>query len=214
MNILRKLERKLGFLAVPNLMLVIVGTMFLVFALELLTPQLQLRQWMGLDWSKVLQGEVWRVFTFLFIPPPVSAFWIIISLYFYYWIGSSLEQYWGTFSFNCYYFIGAMGAIATAALTGSAENMFLNLSLFFSFAILNPDVKVLLFFVIPVKIKYLAYANAVFFLIDFIVGTASTRVGIVLSLVNLLLFFGGDLYRNARLRFDQRHNRRNWRNLN
>ena len=128
----------------------------------------------------------------------MSIIWIIFSLYFYYFIGTALEQTWGTFKFNVYYLIGALGIIAAALISGEGYNMYLNLSLFFAFATLFPDHQVMLFFFIPVRIKWLALLDALFFLISFIFGGWAVRASILLSLVNYFIFFGEDLVRTLR----------------
>lgn len=211
MNLRHKLERKLGFLAIPNLMIVIVATMFTVFLIDFLTPQIRIIGWLTLSWDHVvLQGQFWRIISFLFVPLNSSPLFIIFTLYFYYLIGSTLERHWGTFLFNVYYLIGIVGMILCAMLTGYATNTYLNLSLFFAFAFLNPNFQVLLFFVLPLKIKYLAYANAAIFGYLLITEDSSTRLQIIFSVVNLFLFFGKDFYHMARTKWNHRHHRKNW----
>ncbi len=89
-------------------------------------------------------------------------FFIAFSLYFYYLIGTALEREWGSFWFDVYYFCGAIGTVIAGFITGSATNYYLNMSLFFAFAALYPNFQVLLFFFIPIKIKWLAYVDAAF----------------------------------------------------
>lgn len=81
-------------------------------------------------------------------------------------------------------------SIIAALITGYADNTFLNLSLFFAYAALYPDEQVLLFMILPIKMKYLALVDAALYLYYFIVGTASTRITIVLCLLNVALFLG------------------------
>ena len=91
-----------------------------------------------------------------------------------------------------------LGSIIAALITGYGSNMFLNLSLFFAYAALYPDEQVLLFMFLPIKMKYLALADAALYLYYFIVGGASTRVTIVLCLLNVFLFLGGDIINTIR----------------
>ena len=198
MNWLDKLERKCSRVAITNLMFLIVCGMFTVFLCDLLLPQLQVSYWLYLDRGLVLQGQVWRLLTFIFLPTSTSPIWIIFSLYFYYLAGSGLESQWGAFRFNVYYLVGMIGTIIGAMITGGADNTYLNLSLFFGFAALFPNFQMLLFFIIPIKIKYLAYLDALLFLAGLIFGTWSQRVAILFSILNFLLFFGGDFFRNIR----------------
>ena len=106
-QLLARLERRFGRYAIHNLISVVVGGMAIVWVLSLLKPEFQERLW--LDIGAVRHGQVWRLVTFLFIPPPSKPMWVIINLYFTWWVGSSLEQRWGPFKFNVYYLLGALG---------------------------------------------------------------------------------------------------------
>jgi hypothetical protein len=143
----------------------------------------------------VMQGEVWRLLTFIFIPPTFSMLWLVFALYFYYMIGTSLENEWGTFKFNVYYFTGVLAIIAGSLLSGIAgTSYYLNLTMFLAFASIFPNYEILVFFVLPVKMKYLAWLDAALLGYSFITGTAADRVMIIASILNFLLFFGKDLY--------------------
>ena len=194
-----KLEYKYGrSFGIKGLMLYIVIGMAAVFVGRMMIPNVDIFSYLSLSREKLFEGQVWRLVTFLLEPPNMSIIWIIFSLYFYYFIGTALEQTWGTFKFNVYYLIGALGIIAAALISGEGYNMYLNLSLFFAFATLFPDHQVMLFFFIPVRIKWLALLDAVFFLISFIFGGWAVRASILLSLVNYFIFFGEDLVRTLR----------------
>ena len=197
-NWLYRLEYKYGRKAIPNLMMTIVIGMALVYVADLLNPTINLTSYLYLSREAILHGQVWRLFTFIFLPPVSSPIFILLSLYFYYWIGGSLESTWGSFRFNIYYLCGVIGAIIACFITGSADNYFLNMSLFFAFAVLYPDMQVMLFFVIPIKIKWLALVDAVMFAFFFITGGWPARAAIVMSLVNFFLFFGPDFIRRIR----------------
>ncbi len=195
-NWLYRMEYKYGRKAIPNLIQTIVIGMALVFVADLLNPTVNLSAWLTLDRAAILRGQVWRLFTFLFLPPNTSLFFIFLSLYFYYWIGGSLESTWGSFKFNIYYLCGALGAIIACLITGYGDNYFLNMSLFFAFAALYPDMQVMLFFVIPIKIKWLAWLDAALFAVSFFTGGWSVKAALVMSLVNFFLFFGPDFIKN------------------
>ncbi len=210
-NWLYRMERKFGRFAITNLMLYIVTTMLFVVICDAVLG-LGVSQYLYFDSGLVLQGQVWRLITFIFLPPASSIITILFALYFNYWIGSSLEQYWGTFQFNVYYLVGILGTIIAGVLSGAATNTYLNLSLFLAFAQLFPDQQVMLFFIIPIKIKYLAYLDWILFAISFIFGSWSTRAAIVMSLVNFFLFFGGDFIRKIRDWWKYKDSRKNFRN--
>lgn len=189
---LKKLERKLHFLAIPNLMLIVVGAMGVVFVMNfLISASAGQSIYSMLTFNKALiaKGQVWRIFTFLFLPPSSNIFFALISLYFYWMIGSTLENEWGSFGFTVFYLLGAVGAIISGLITGYATNDYLNMSLFLAFALLNPDYTVLVFFILPVKMKWLALIDGIGILLSFITTGWSGRLAIIMALINLLIFF-------------------------
>jgi hypothetical protein len=188
-RLLARLERRIGRYAIPNLILYVVGGMAVVWVLSLSRPEGIER--LMLDMQAVRRGEVWRLATFLFIPPRASPFWVLINLYFTWWVGSSLEQHWGAFKFNVYYFIGALGTIVAALIAGPTSNMWLDSSLFLAFATTFPDVTILLFFILPIRVKWLGILAAVGIAFAFVVGGWGARASIIAALVNYVLFFGG-----------------------
>ena len=199
-NINFDLERKLRRYVISDLIKYVVIGQGILYALMLVMPTLGywLYNLMTLTRRGLFAGQIWRLVTFIFVPPSTSPVFILFSLYFYYVIGMSLENRWGKVKFNLYYLIGMLAAVIACLITGYASNTFLNLSLFFAFAAMFPDEEVLLFMILPVKMKYLAVLDAALYTYQFIVGSASTRVTIVLCLLNVFLFLGGDLINTLR----------------
>lgn len=194
MKWLDKLERKVGHLGIPNLMAYIVGANAFVYILMYMDPTGMIQEHLMLYPNLVMQGQVWRLLTYVFIPPARSVFWILFTLYFYYMVGTGLEQEWGTFRFNLYYLVGMIGTTAAAFITGTgATAIYLNLSLFLAFARIYPDFQLLLFFVIPVKMKYLAWLNWFFIGVTVVSGGMGAKIAAVVSIVNYFLFFGKDI---------------------
>ena len=204
-----RLERRARRLAVPNLMFFISGGMLLVYLLSLLFPHLT--GLLSLDRAALFRGQVWRLLTFLFVPPTTSPLWILFQLYFNCLLGRGLEQQWGVFRFNLYYLCGMVGAILAALLTGYGTNNYLNLSLFFAFAAFYPDYRLLIFFILPVEIKYLAILDGVLYLLGFVFGTWASRAAILLSLVNVVIFFGGSGLARLKTQMGYWKTRRNFR---
>lgn len=204
-------ERKIRRFTISNLMQYIVIGQGIVFALMYIWPTVGYRLYslIGLSRAALFRGQIWRLITFVFAPPSSSPLFLIFALYFYYMIGSSLERLWGTVKFNLFYWVGMLGAILAALITGRSDNSYLNLSLFFAFASIWPDNEVLLFMILPIKMKYLALFDALIFIYQFIVGSLSVKVTIVLCLLNVFLFVGGDLiqtFRNEVRYFKTRQN--------
>lgn len=188
---LNKLERKYGRYAISGLMKYIVAANLAVFLLEVINPGLEAN--LMLIPQAVMAGQVWRLVTFILIPPATSAFWILFTLYFYYIIGMGLEQAWGSFKFNIYYLVGMIATIIVSLIGGSpATGIFINLTLFLAFASIYPNHEVLLFFILPVKVKYLGILNAVLLAQQFIMGGVGIKLMILASLANYFIFFGKD----------------------
>lgn len=198
MDWLYKQQRKFGKYAIGNLMLIIVIGQLFVFFANLLFVDYSVASWFSFNRSLILAGQVWRLITFIFIPDVSNVLFFILSLYFYYMIGGALENEWGAWVFNVFYFVGVFCTAAAGMLTGNASNQFLNLSLFFAFAILFPDYQIMLFFILPVKMKYLAIINALIYFYYLVVGTWSTRASIIAALVNVALFFGGTFLKRVK----------------
>ena len=185
---------------IPNLMRVIVIGNVAVYVLMLLTQanDANALSFLTFNLNALLHGEVWRLVTFVFVPAYSSPFALLISLYFYYWIGSTLERQWGTAKFNLYYISGSLltvlGVVLASLITGNpyltaAGTGYVNLSMFFAFAFLFPDTTVLLFFILPVKMKWLAYLDGALFAFDIIKAIgAHNWAGVVLPIVALLNF--------------------------
>ena len=147
----------------------------------------------------ILRGQVWRLITFMLYPPSTGLL-AFIAFYFYYWVGSTLERYWGTAEFNVYFFSGVVLTILYGFLiyfiTGISiplDSEYIYLSMFFSFAALFPDMQVLFMYIIPIKMKYLALIDAAFFLLQIFSNPFPINLLPVVAVLNFLLFCGGDL---------------------
>ena len=164
----------------------------------------------------IFQGQIWRVVTFIFVPEASSnIFFFAISTYFYYFIGSRMEEQWGTPRFNIFYLSGILLAILVgflAALNGlsmavTTSMYYTNLSLFLAFASLFPDMQVLMCYVIPVRVKWLAYLDGIFLLYQVLrmVGKHQYIMALlpILAILNYLIFFGDSLLRALRWKKQQ-----------
>ena len=212
---LDRISYKFRRICIPNLMLYIVIAMAGVFVVELFVPTMPLSLYLYFDRELIFAGQWWRVITWIFIPTSTGIIWIIFSLYFYYLIGSGLEQRWGSFKFNLYYLVGMIATIIGGFIIGVTDNTFLNLSLFFAFAVLYPDFQVMLFFFIPIKVKWLALADLALFIYSFIISGWAGRAAIIASLLNFILFFYedfGKFIKNQIYYFKHRNKyKNNWR---
>lgn len=199
MNILNKMERKLGKFSIPHLTKWIVGTYLVGYLIYYLFPQFL--GYLTLEPYFILKGQVWRIISWVLYPPSTSnIFFTIIMLFFYYSIGQALEQTWGDFRYNFYIFSGiiftVIGAFILYAITGAYgigfffSTYYINMAIFLAFAATYPDMQVMLYFLIPLRIKWLAIVDVIIIVYDFIkVPYWPIRVAIIASLLNFILFF-------------------------
>jgi hypothetical protein len=194
-RLLARLERTLGRFAIERLTTFIVGGMAMVFLLSMSKPEL-------LDALRLeptrLRTEPWRLITFLFLPPSRSPVWMMLSLYFTWLVGANLESAWGAFKLNVYYFLGALGTTVVAFILGPQGNYWLNTSLWFAFATVFPNYEILLFFILPIRVKWLALLGVAMLGLEFLQGDLSVKGAILIAFANYLLFFAGHLVALAR----------------
>ena len=208
MNLLNTLERKFGRYAIKQLIVYIVGINALIYVMKIGMPESDAIGKLLLNPQLIMQGEVWRLITWIFIPPSASLLWIVFILYFYYMIGTGLEHEWGSFRFNIYYFTGVAATALAAFITGQgATALYLNLSLFLAFAYIYPNFEILIFFILPVKIKYLAWLNWAFIAFTIITAPLSAKLAALVSISNFFLFFGNDIINTAKHRGSAYHRR-------
>ena len=207
------LERKLRRYAISDLMKYIAIGQGIVYILLYVWPSLgrMVYSMITLSRGALMHGQIWRLITFEFVPPNSSPIFALFALYFYYMIGSALERRWGKVKFTLYYGVGMICAWLACLLTGYATNTYLNLSLFFAFAAMFPNEEVYLFGILPIKMKYLALVDVLIYAQQFITGGSSARVTIVLCLLNVILFLGGDLLQTIRRESQYWKTRRNFR---
>jgi len=201
--VIRFLERWFGRFAVPNVTLILICGQIVTWMATQQNPQLMEK--MLLIPAKVLDGEVFRVLSFALMPPCDSPIWAFFFWYLFYIMGTALEAYWGTFRYNVFLLIGYVATVAASFVNpdGVVTNWFIEGTVFLAFAYLNPNFILHLFFILPVRIKWLAMFTWIGFGAIFIYGTWSTRLGIAASVLNFFVFFGGDIW--YRIAHGQRH---------
>lgn len=194
--LLDRLEKKFGKYSIMNLMKYIVIGMGIVYLLDYIALPLGhgygfASRWLAFDRELILKGQVWRIISFVFIPNGGNLLIVALQLYFYWSIGTALANSWGNFRFDVFYFCGILGAIAAGFITGTASNAYLNMSIFFAFALCFPNTQFLLIF-IPVKAKWMALLSLVGIVLSFITDTWMGRLSLVMCLINLIIFFHRD----------------------
>lgn len=197
------MERKFGRYAVPNLTFWLIGAWVLGYIIQFTMPEVQ--GLLTLEPHLILHGQVWRIVSWILIPPPVNILFLIFFISCYYFIGTSIEQAIGTFRYNVYLFGGllcsVLGAfilyviyylvagIPVTGIGGYFSTQYVTMSLFMAYASIFPNTQFQLWFIIPFKAKWLGIIDAVWMLFTFIVINWAGRVAILASLMNFLIFF-------------------------
>lgn len=182
---------------IPNLIKYITIADVVIWLLNMVNPRIV--YYMTFDPRFILQGQVWRLISFVFIPQNFGVL-ALITFYLYYMIGTTLERSWGTGQFTIFLFSGIILTIIygfliyfIAGMRVSLTADYVFLSMFFSFAALYPDMQLLLFFVIPIKMKWLALVDGVLFLAGVISMPFPANLLPLVAILNFFIFCGEDL---------------------
>lgn len=198
----QQLERKLGRFALPHLTMGIIGVQVMTFLAGVSNPAIV--NAMVLDSRLVLDGEWWRVLTFMMMPPSMSPIWALIAWYVLYLTGGGLEGAVGTPKYNLYWLIGFVASVAVAFVVPGTpvSNAYLATSVFLAFAVLYPNYEFLLFFILPVKVKWLALLAAAIFGYTAVSGIAVGAWGgpamVGAATLNFMVFFGPELLKRIK----------------
>ena len=180
---------------IPNLMLYITIGTAIVYVLSMVDKSATLYYALCFDRALILQGQVWRLFTYVFTYNAGSILWMLVGLLLYCSLGRAIENVWGTFRFNLFYFTGVilMDIFCMIFEGFGADVYYLNLSLFIGYATLYPDEHFLLFFIIPVKAWIFALVDLAIVVLDLITYPFPYNLFSVISQANYFLFFGKDV---------------------
>lgn len=212
-KLLSRAEKKFGrYSGIPKLMMILCVGMGIAFVADYLLSVygINVSGYLSFQRNAILRGQVWRLVSFVFLPPSSSPLFLLISLMFYWYLGNTLQSTWGTFRFTVYYLCGMLGAIIAGFLTGYTTNSYLNMSLFLACAILYPDTEVNLI-IIPIKMKWMALIYLLPVLQTLLSGNLLQIVALVMSLLNVVLFFYGDLIQRIRDYRRRQQWKKNWR---
>lgn len=216
MKWLAKLQYRYGRRAPKNLMLVVAGGQIVAW-LAIMLFYGGLYEKLQLTRAGLAHLELWRLVTFVFSPSlTTNPLFFALEVYLIYMIGTSLERAWGAFTFDVYFLIGMAGAWVACLLTGWGSSEALFYSLFFAFAWLFPDMQLMLFFVLPVKVKWLGWIAGALYLVNlgFLLLTfqLAQAAALVVGLAGFLLFFGPGAVGRLRSEAAARRRRREWQN--
>ncbi len=197
MNWLNKLERKFGKYAIRNLPLYIALCYGIGAILNLASGGELYYTYLSLNPYWILHGQPWRIVSFVIATPETNIIFLVFMLLFYYSLGESLVHVWGVFRFNMYVLVGILGTIAAAFLVYLVkpspyiymDTYYLNMSIFLAYAAIFPEMRVYLYAIIPVKVKWLALIYGALLVYEFVIGDIGMKISIVVSLLNFVLFF-------------------------
>ena len=205
-----RMEKKVGRYAISNLTLYLLIAYGIGYMTRFLMPELL--QWLTLEPGLILKGQIWRIVSWIFVAPAEKPIYFLLMVWLYYSLGTTLERTWGTFRYNVYIISGMLftviGAFVlygvlcatydaafiggqTLLLTGSGlfSVSYIYMSIFLAFAVTYPDMEVLLYFIIPIKMKWMGLVYGVMILYGIISGSMVTRIAIIASILNFIIFF-------------------------
>ena len=197
-NWLDKMERRFGRYAIRNLTMYLLAGYAIGYLLSFTMPQLL--TYFTLEPALILKGQVWRLLSWVIIPPNDNIIFVIFMMLLYYSLGNTLESYWGAFRYNVYIFSGILftviGAFIVNGLIGGITGFgslystyYINMSIFLACASIMPDYQLLLYGIIPIKMKWLAVLDVVLLAVDAVQGGLIIRIVIIASLLNFIIFF-------------------------
>ena len=202
MKIINKLERKFGRFGIPHLTNYILVCYVIGYLLSM--TKTSLISYLYLEPGLILQGQIWRLITWVLVPGMSNILFVLIMLMFYYSLGTTLERTWGTFRYTLYIFSGLLFTVIGAFLlyfieggyvlfAGMFSTYYISMSILLAFAVSYPDMRVLLYFVIPIKMKWMAFVYVAMIGYDIFnyvrMGVWQMAVPIVASLLNFIIFF-------------------------
>ena len=210
MDKLTKLERKFGKFAIPNLTVILIVGFVLGYIIQIVQPDALYL--INLNPEMIMKGQVYRLLTWVIMPPDGVSIFIIITLMFYYSIGKTLEMSWGDFRYTLYILsgivftdLGVVGTYLVMRLGGQAElasffaqssdisTYYLCMSMFLAYAFMFPDRQVLMSFIIPIRVKWLGYLDIVYLIYAVLVygmmGYYAGMVTVITSVLNFILFY-------------------------
>ncbi len=198
MNFKDRLIQVCHFFVIPRLALVLTLGSVLCFAFAMISPGFL--PFIAFVPELIFQGQIWRLISFIFYPFAMHPIFALFTYYLFFVMGAALEKQWGSGKFNLFMFAGYFLTVAVSFLTPQtvATNYYIYLAVYLAFAAMHPDFELYLFFVVPVKMKWLAWVVAALTGLEFFVSPLSSKLAILAAAFNFLIFFGPEYFRKTK----------------
>lgn len=217
-ELLNRIEIRMGrYRGIRNLMTILVAAMGATYLADLVlgpSTGFYISDFLAFNRAKILQGQIWRLVTFIFTASGHGSVMFLLQLLFIYFTGNMLQNRWGTLRFNLFYFLGTGLSAVVGMFTGYATNYYVNLSLMLAVAILYPMMQVNLYGILPIRMKWLALIEIALLLPGIVNGTRGVRIAILVSLINVALFLSDNLVKQIREAYRRYQWKKNWRTGN
>lgn len=217
-HLLDRLEARVGrHKGIRNLMTMIVIGTAIVFLADYILPSIAngatLSGYLRFDRGRIMHGEIWRLLSFIFVPMEGHVLLLLVSLCFYWLVGSQLQNEWGTFRFTLFYAAGILGSVVSGFITGYATSYYLNMSLILAMSIIRPNMLLRVNGLFEVRIKWLALFSLVMLILPLLQSRGWQQpVALIAALINVLLFFMDGLVKQFKEAYRRYMWKKNWRN--
>lgn len=195
--------------AIPNITLYLIAFQVVCYLAIMGQPDAHLEQRLLFDPAAAVHGEWWRAITFLFLPPLDNPIFAFFAWYFFWLMGTALEANWGTARYNLYLLIAALATILSGfgayllGAPGFGTNIYIEQTVFLAFAALYPDFQIYIFFILPVKVKWIALVTWVLLGFQFLMVGWVAKAMLVAAVGNYLCFFWPEIVQ--RIKRGRRH---------
>lgn len=183
---------------IRNLLLYVAIIKVAVYFFITMDPSGLMLQYLSFSPALILRGQVWRLVSYIFLPSSGRLIVFVISLFFYYYMGRMLESALGTLKLNLYFFSCILISdlfVILLSLTSPVVDLyapgvitlFAELPLLLAFAAIYGDTRVLLFYIIPIRMKYLAWLELAYLIYYAICWPFPVKLLVIMPLIPFFL---------------------------
>lgn len=170
-------QKIFGPLAIPGILRIWVGFQGIVFLLLMVRGPAGARdiyEMLMLDWDRILSGQIWRVVSFILLPPanPFSTTGLVIMFFvvmFTFFINDILEHAWGSRGLSAFFYTGWLVCLAAFTFVPAAQfsaAAYLGAGVLMAASTVAPRLEVRLMLVLPVPLYVVGLLTGVALLAD------------------------------------------------